>query len=177
MSLFGKKPAAPATPRTKPVPPPAPIAISGLGIACHAGDEPNNLIRSIIGQVSGVRLSEEHKFKQKDGKDALPRMAPVVEFGAMPALDRLYELTTIALSNTVAQFPANVKPESVLVVFTVAPQFIMHLLKIAPQYLQSDLVEKIPQLTSATFRILPKDHGFPFVFVQFGDGCTQCDCA
>jgi 3-oxoacyl-[acyl-carrier-protein] synthase I len=159
MSLFGKKPAAPAAPRTKAAPPPAPIAITVLGIACHAGDQPYNLIRSIIGQVSGVRLSDEYQFKRNDGTNALPRMAPVVEFGDTPTLDRLYELTSIALAKTAAQLPANVKPESVLIVITVAPQFIMHLLKIDPQYLQSYLVGKIPQLTSATFRILTNDTG------------------
>lgn len=157
MSLFGKKPAAPVAPRTKVAPPPAPIAITGLGIACHAGDEPHNLIRSILGQVSGLQISEEYEFKRKNATNALPRMAPVVEFGDMPTLERLYELTSIALAKAAAQLPANVKPESVLIVITVAPQFIMHLLKIDSQYLQRYLLEKIPRLDTASFRILTND--------------------
>ena len=157
MSLFGKKTTAPVAPRTKAAPPPTPIAITGLGIACHAGDQPHNLIRSIIGQVSGVRLSDEYQFKRKDATNALPRMAPVVEFGEMPTLERLYELTSIALAKAAAQLSANVKPESVLIVITVAPQFIMHLLKIDPQYLQHYLLEKIPHLDNSSFRILTND--------------------
>ena len=130
MSLFGKKPAAPATPRTKASQPPAPIAITGLGIACHAGDEPHNLIRSIIAQVSGVRLSEEHKFKQKNGKDALPRMAPVLELLDESECDRMYELTKIAMQNIAAKFPASVKPETTLVVVVVDSELLMRYQKL-----------------------------------------------
>ena len=104
-----------------------------------------------------MRLSDEYQFKRKDATNALPRMAPVVEFGEMPTLERLYELTSIALAKAAAQLPANVKPESVLIVITVAPQFIMHLLKIDPQYLQRYLLEKIPRLDTASFRILTND--------------------
>lgn len=158
MSLFGKKPAAPATPRTKASQPPAPIAITGLGIACHAGDEPNNLIRSIIAQVSGVRLSEEHQIPSDDGsKVAMARMAPVVEFGDMPERERMYQLTTIALKNAAAQLPANVKPESVLIVVTVAPEFVTRFDKIDTGHLQNYLKEEIPSLDTVTFRIQLND--------------------
>ena len=157
MGLFGKKP-APATPRTKPVPPPAPIAITGLGIACHAGDQPHNLIRSIIGQVSGVRLSEEHQIPSDDGsKIAMARMAPVVEFGDMSERERMYQLTTIALTNAAAQLPANVKPESVLIVVMVAPEFVTRFDKIDTGHLQNYLKEEIQSLDTVTFRILLND--------------------
>ena len=79
-----KSPSAPAA--AKSVAKAQPIAITGLGVACHAGDQPHNLIRSIIGQVSGVRLSEDHQILTDDGSYAIPRMAPVVEFAGQTAL-------------------------------------------------------------------------------------------
>ena len=142
----------------KAAPVPAPIAITGLGLACHAGDQPHNLIRSIIGQVSGVRLSEEHQIPSDDGsKVAMARMAPVAEFGDMSERERMYQLTTIALTNATTQLPVNVKPESLLIVMTVAPEFVTRFDKIDTGHLQNYLKEEIQHLDTATFRILPND--------------------
>ena len=157
MSLFGKKPVAPATPRTKAAPPLTAIAITGLGIACHAGDQPHNLIRSIIGQVSGVRLSEEHKFKQKDGKNALPRMAPVLELLDDSERDRMYALAKIAMGNIAVNLPASVKPESTLVVIFVDTELLMRYQKIDTQHMQEYLAGNVPLLSAATYRILSND--------------------
>jgi len=159
MGFFSKKTVvapAPAAPRAKATQKPAPIAITGYGIACHAGDRTRSLISSILGQMSGAALSDTFKVKSENGGGYTEvRTAPVEEFGDMPVLDRMYELTTIALTNATAQLPANVKTESLLIVLTVAPEFIMHLMEIDPQYLQSHLEEKIPRLATATFRIQP----------------------
>ena len=156
MGLFSKSP-TPAAARTKPAAKPAPVAITGLGLACHAGEKTRSLISSILGQMSGVELSDTYAIKLSNGTKDLPRVAPVVAFGDTPVLERMYYLTTNALSNAAAQLSANVSIESVLIVISVAPEHIMHLLKIEPQYLHSYLVENIPRLTSATFRILPNE--------------------
>jgi 3-oxoacyl-[acyl-carrier-protein] synthase-1 len=158
MGFFSKSAApAPAVPRPKAAPKPAPIAITGLGLACHAGDQPYELISSILGQISGAELSDEYKIMSNDGTYIVPRMAPVAVFGDMPERERMYQLTTNALSNAAAQLAPSVNLESVLIVITVAPEFIMHLLKIDPQYLQNHLVEKISRLATATFRIQPNN--------------------
>ena len=155
MGLFSKK----ATPDqiAKALTTSAPIAITGLGIACHAGDEPHNLIRSIIAQVSGVRLSEEHQFIQKDGKSALPRMAPVLELLDDSERDRMYALAKIALENIATNFPANIKPESSVVVIVVDTELLTRFKKIDVQHMQDYLTGNIPLLSSTTFRILPND--------------------
>ena len=108
--------------------------------------------------MSGVELSDTFKFKTGDGGAyTQARVAPVEAFGDTPELERMYDLTTNALSNAASQLSANVSIESILIVISVAPEHIMHLLKIDPQYLQSYLVENIPRLSSATFRFLPND--------------------
>ena len=156
MGIFGKKSAAPASTRTKPAPPPAPIAITGIGLACHAGDQPFELISSILGQINGVRLSKAFKFKPADAnEEALPRMAPVVELGDMSDRYRMYKLSTIALSNVAEQLPADINVERVLIVITVDPELITRFSKVDTQHLQSFLVKLIPRIATATFRILP----------------------
>jgi len=158
MSLFGKKPAAPAAPRTKAAPSHAPIAITGLGIACHSGDQPHNLIRSVIGQMSGVCLSEDHQIPSDDGSTvAMARMAPVAEYGDMPERERMYQLTTNALRNAAAQLPANIKPDSVLIVIMVSPEFVTRFNKIDTSHLENYLKAEIAGLETITFRIMPNN--------------------
>ena len=172
MGFFSSKPTAPVkqaspqqapkivAPRNKPVPPPAPVAITGLGFACHAGDQAIELICSIIGQMGGVRLSKEHQILSDDGSEtAMPRMAPIAELDDMPERERMYQLTTSALKNATAQLPANIPVESVLIVITVAPEFVTRFNKIDPTHLQQYLLEEIPTIATATFRILPTDTG------------------
>lgn len=155
MSLFGKKSPTPAAVRTKPAPS-APIAITGLGLACHAGDQPFELISSILGQVNGVRLSKAFKFIPANGsEEALPRMAPVVDIFDIRAYMRMRQLTTTALSNIAAELSDDVKPENLLIVIMVDPALITNDSQIDPQQLQSILIAEIPSFTSATFRILP----------------------
>ena len=79
MGFFSRKTVvAPAAAQTKAAPKPGPIAITGVGIACHAGDKPLSLICAILGQMNGVRLSKEHQIPSDDGsKVAMARMAPI----------------------------------------------------------------------------------------------------
>jgi len=160
MGLFGKK-AAPvsAVPRAKAAQKPQPVAITGLGLVCHAGDQPYELISSILGQISGVELGDEYKFMSDDGSYLVPRMAPVAAFGGMPERERMYQLATNALSSTVAQLSPNVNPESVLIVIMVAPEFITRFKKIDTQHLQGYLSDNISRLESANFHIVSNDTG------------------
>jgi hypothetical protein len=155
MGFFSKKAApAPAAPRAKAPPQPAPIAITGLGIACHAGDQPYELISSVLGQVSGVKLSRSHKVKSKRNNTyAMVRMAPVEEVADIRAQVRMNQLTTTALSNAEAELLANVTPEKLLIVVMVDPDLITHKNEINPQLLQRHIVDEIPQLATAIFRI------------------------
>jgi 3-oxoacyl-[acyl-carrier-protein] synthase-1 len=160
MGFFSKKEVVAPAARTKAAPPPAPTAITGMGIACYSGDKPLSLICAILGQMNGVRLSKEHLIPSDDGsKVAMARMAPVKEFGDMPERERMYQLSTISLTNAAAQLPANVKPESLLIVLSVAPVFVTRFNKIDTEHLQNYLVAEIPRLASATFRILPNSTG------------------
>jgi 3-oxoacyl-[acyl-carrier-protein] synthase-1 len=157
MGFFSKKPAV--APRAKAAPLPAPIAITGLGIACHAGNQNYELISSILGQVSGVQLSDEYKFMTNDGTNVVPRMAPVEAYGDMTDRERMRQLAAIALADAAKQLPASVKPESVLIVIMVNPELITRYNKIDTQHLQNHLSEIIPRLSAATFQILPHNTG------------------
>lgn len=155
MSLFGKKSPAPAQTRVKPAPSLEPIAITGLGLSCHAGDQPFALITSILGQINGVRLSNEYSFKAADGsKEFLPRMAPAVELEDMYADRRMYTLTSTALMNAAAQISVNVKPESVLIVIMIDPELLNLTNGTDQQQFQSYLMDGIGRFAPATFRIL-----------------------
>ena len=156
MGFFSKK-AAPA-PQTKAAPPPAPISITGLGIACYSGDKPLSLICAILGQMNGVRLSKEHNVKSKGSNSyVMARMAPVKEITALSAQVRMNQLTSIAFSNAAAKLPANVAPEKVMIVIMVDANLITHQNEINPRHLQSHLLENTPRLAAATFRILPNN--------------------
>ncbi|MBU0620632.1 MAG: hypothetical protein KJ795_02185 [Gammaproteobacteria bacterium] len=156
MGFFSKK--APAAPQAKAVPTSAPIAITGVGLACHAGDKPLSLICSILGQISGTALSDEHNVKPKGSNAyAMVRMAPVEEIVEVRASARMNQLTTIALSNAAAKLPVNVSSESLLIVIMVDADLIAHQNENDPQFVQRQLVDKIPRLATATFRILPND--------------------
>ncbi|MDO8989112.1 MAG: beta-ketoacyl synthase N-terminal-like domain-containing protein, partial [Sideroxyarcus sp.] len=157
MGFFSKKPAV--APRAKAAPPPAPIAITGLGVACHAGDQTYELISSILGQVNGVQLSDEYKFMSSDGTNVVPRMAPVEEYGDMSDRERMRQLAAIALANAAKQLPTSVKSESVLIVITVNPELITRYNKIDTQHLQNHLSENIPRLSVASYQILPNSAG------------------
>ncbi len=161
MGFFSKKAApAPAAPRAKAPSSPALIAITGLGLACHAGDQPYELISSMLGQISGVKLSRSHKIKSKRNNTyAMVRMAPVEEIADIRAQVRMNQLTTTALSNAEAALPVDVAPEKLLIVIMVEPDLIMHKNEINPQYLQRHIVDEIPRLATAIFCILPNNAG------------------
>jgi 3-oxoacyl-[acyl-carrier-protein] synthase-1 len=162
MGFFSKKEViapAPAAPRAKTASKSAPIAITGLGLACLAGDQPYELISSMLGQISGTELSDEYKIMSDDGTYLVPRMAPVPSFGDIPERERMYQLTTNALSTAAAQISPSLEPESVLIVIMVAPEFVTRFKKVDTLHLQSYLTEKTPRLESSTFRILPNNTG------------------
>ena len=162
MGFFSKKTvvaSAPAAPRAKAVPKPAAVAITGVGLACHAGDQPYELISSMLGQISGTELSDTYKIMSNAGTYVLPRMAPVVEFGDMPVRERMYQLATNALSNAASQLSPSVKSESVLIVVMVNPELLIRFKKIDTQHFQNHLTEHTPRLATATFRIVPNDKG------------------
>jgi 3-oxoacyl-[acyl-carrier-protein] synthase-1 len=157
MGFFSKKTAA--APRVKAALSAAPIAITGLGLACHAGDQPYELISSILGQISGAQLSDEYQFMSNGGTNVVPRMVPVEEYGDMADRERMRQLAVIALTNATAQLSANVKPESVLIVIVVNADLLFRYKKIDTQYLQNHLSDSIPRLSAATYRILPNNTG------------------
>ena len=156
MGFFSKK--APAAPRAKAAPPPAPIAITGVGLACHAGDKPLSLICSILGQISGTELSNTFKVKSENGGGyANVRTAPVAEFAHQQTQQRMNTMTAIALTNAAAQLPANVPAESILIIIMVDPQLINPANETDQQRLQSYLIDGMPRIESATFRIQPNN--------------------
>jgi 3-oxoacyl-[acyl-carrier-protein] synthase I len=163
MGIFDKNPAPAKTSSSpsKPTPKSAagPVAITGVGVACHAGDQPYALISSVLGQMSGVQLSEDYKMRTADGSYAIPRMAPVEELTEETDRDRMYTLNTYALKGILDTLPASISPESLLVVIIVDPELITRYNKLDPQHLQSHLTEQYTGLTKATFRILPNDKG------------------
>ena len=177
MGLFDKKPAAP-TPHTKAAPAPSPVAITGLGLACHAGDQPYALISSVLGQMSGVKISVAHQIKQNGGTYAVPRVAYVEEIADDKERDRMYALTFIALNNVLMQLPPNVSLDKTLVVIITDPFLITRFKKIDTQHLQDYLTEKNSNLSSATFRILSNEavssaSSFRTVIAELNDGKWQ----
>ncbi|MBU1424474.1 MAG: hypothetical protein KKH12_10465 [Gammaproteobacteria bacterium] len=156
MGFFGKK-AAPAATQVKAASKLAPIAITGVGLACHAGDQPYELISSILGQISGTVLSDEYKFMSDDGTYLVPRMAPVVMFGNMPSIVRMYSSAATALNNVTTKLSINVS--TILVVLIVDPDLLMHNSAIDSSHLQRYLIDEIPHLETATFRILSNNTG------------------
>lgn len=156
MGLFDKKPAAP-TPRTKTTPAFVPLAITGLGVACHAGDQPYALISSVLGQMSAGQLSDKHKIKQNDGSYAVPRMAYVEEMADEKDRDRMYALATVALKNVLAQLSANVSLDKTLVLLITETSLITRFKKIDTLHFKNYLTEKNSNLSSSVFRILQND--------------------
>jgi 3-oxoacyl-[acyl-carrier-protein] synthase-1 len=155
MGFFSKKAVPAAQIKTAP---PAPIAITGVGLACHAGDKPLSLICSILGQISGTELSDTFKVKSENsGGYANVRTAPVAEFAHQQTQQRLNTLSAIALTNAAAQLPANVPAESILIVIMVDPQLINPGNETDLQRLQTQLIDGMPRIESATFRILPNN--------------------
>ena len=155
MSLFNKdtKPAV-AAPRKKTVPKASPVVITGLGLACHAGDEPYALISSVLGQMSGVQISDEFKFRKYDGAYNVPRTATVAEVNHLPARVRLYQLISVALTALESIFQSKMKQGNLLIVIMVDPKLIMEFGKIETQDLQDYLTDDIEIFSTATFRIL-----------------------
>jgi 3-oxoacyl-[acyl-carrier-protein] synthase-1 len=156
MGLFGNK-AAPtsAAPRAKAAQKPQPVAITGLGLACHAGDQPYELISSILGQISGVELGDEYKFMSNEGSYLVPRLAPVKSLEDATDRDRMYSLSATALGNATAQLSSNVGSASILVVVMVRPELITRFKKIDTDHFVSYLKDQFSRLEGATFRILP----------------------
>lgn len=157
MGFFSKKPAV--APQAKVAPPPASIAITGLGIACHAGDQPYELITSILGQVSGVQLGDEYQFISNGGTNVVPRMAPVEAYGDMTDRERMYHSAVTALANAAAHIPATVKSGSILIVVVVNPELITRYKKLDPLHFQNYLEGNIPQLSATTYRIVHDNTG------------------
>lgn len=153
MGFFSKSAApiqAPAAPR------PAAVAITGLGMACHAGDQPYSLISSVLGQMSGVVISDAHKVKWKaNGAKVQTRMAPVEDVYDIRPHIRMQMLTATALANIEEQLPDNIDAEKLLIVLIVNPELITHNGKVDPLPLQHSLIEETYGLDTATFRILP----------------------
>lgn len=158
MSLFekDKQPAAVA-PRRKAAPEASPVVITGVGLACHAGDEPYALISSVLGQMSGVQISDEHKFKQNNGANVVPRMAPMQELFDNSDRDRMYALTSTALEHAAVKLSANVNTKNVLIVINANSVLLTRYQKIDTQHLQNYLIENISLFSSSKFRILPNE--------------------
>jgi len=158
MSLLNKTTATAApAPRAKAAVKASPVVITGVGLACHAGDEPYALISSVLGQMSGVQISDEHKFKQNNGVNILPRMAPMQELFDNTDRDRMYALTTTALEKVAVKLSANVNVKNVLIAINTNSALLTRYQKIDTQHLQNYLIENIPLLSSAQFRILPNE--------------------
>ena len=156
MSLFNKdtKPAA-AAPRRKAAPKASPVVITGLGLACHAGDETYALISSVLGQMSGVQISEEHKVKSNaSGANVQTRMAPVEDIYDIRAYVRMHLLSAAALAKIEDQLSGNVDTDKLLIICVVNPDLITHNGKVDSIPLQKYLIEEVQGLESATFRIL-----------------------
>ena len=158
MGFFSKS-AAPVTaraaPRGKPAAQSTGVAITGLGLACHAGDRPCELICSVLGQISGVRLSDAHKVKPREGgANVMSRIAPVQDVHDIRAAVRMQTLAATALANIEEQLPDNIEAEKLLIVLMVNPELITHHDKIDPLPLQQSLLEETTSLDTATFRIL-----------------------
>ena len=159
-SLFRKKVVASTTTQTnRNATDSVPVAITGLGIACHAGDQPYALITSILGQMSGTQLSDTHKIRLDDGSSAVPRIAPVEVFldAGDSVRDRLYTLSSIALKTAADKLPANISLEQTLIVIVAPPELLVRYNKIDTQHFQDELLVKSPRLSAAKFRILTNE--------------------
>ncbi len=132
----------------------APVAITGVGVACHAGDQNYELISSILGQISGVEISDEYMFMSDVGADIVPKMAPVADLADLPATVRMYSLSATALNNVGAYAPANA---GLLIVLMVDPELIMFNGAVDVAHFQAYLMEEVPNLAAATFRIQPSN--------------------
>lgn len=152
--FFSKKSAsAPA-----PTPPAASaqpsVAITGLGIACHAGNQPYALITSVLGQMSAVQMSKQYIIKASNGNAGAARIAPVKEFAHHQTQQRFITLSATALAQAAAQLPAAISPENVLVVMLAGADHAPDS-ESALQHLQHNLTQQAPRLAAASFRILP----------------------
>ena len=167
MGFFSSKPSAPVkqaspqpapkivAPRSKPVPPAAPIAITGVGIACHAGEQLYTLISSVIGQMSGTELSDAHKVKSHDdGSKVMTRIAPVTGIDDIRAKIRMHTLTATALVNAEIELPGSVDIEKLLIVVMLAPELITYDGKLDTEPLKRHLLAETVNLDAATFRFL-----------------------
>ena len=159
MGLFSKN-TAPATvaPRAKADAKPAlPVAITGLGIACHAGNTTRSLISSILGQISGAELSDTYAIKLSNGAKDLPRVAPVESLEGQQAQQRLFTLSATALWHAADKLPANLKAEQLLIVTMVDPALLRLKSNTDQHRLQSYMIDGKRRLEAATFRFLPND--------------------
>jgi len=158
LGFFSKK-AAPAATQTKATPKPAPIAITGYGVACHAGDKTRSLISSILGQMNGTELSDTYAIRLSDGSSDNARVAPVAEFAHQQTQQRMITLTAIALWNAAAKLSANVQADTILIVIMLDPQLLNPGNENDLQRLQSYLLDGMRRIESATFRYLPNTAG------------------
>ena len=156
MGLFSKSP-TPAAARTKPAAKPAPVAITGLGLACHAGEKSRSLISSIIGQISGVELSDTYAIKLSNGTKDLPRVAPVVALEGQQAQQRMFTMSAAALWSAAANLSANIKAENLLIVTMVDPKLLRLNNNTDQHRLQSYMRDGMRRFEAATFRFLPND--------------------
>lgn len=153
MGLFDKKSAPVA--RTKAAPAPVPVAITGVGIACHAGDKTRSLISSILGQMSGAEMSDTCVVIQNDGSKDKVRVAPVVELAHQQTQQRMITLTAIALWNAAASVSANLPAKSILIVIMVDPKLLKPGNSAGQERLQSYLIDGMRRFETAIFRYLP----------------------
>lgn len=153
MGFFSKKEVA--APRRAPKP--APLAITGMGIACHAGDKTRSLISSILGQMSGAELSDTYAIRSNDGSDDRVRTAPVVELQNQQTQQRMITLTATALWNAAANLPANIQAESILIVIMVDPKLLSLSNGTDQHRLQSYLIDGMRRFKTAVFRYLPNN--------------------
>ena len=156
MGLFSKSP-TPAAARTKPAAKPAPVAITGLGLACHAGEKTRSLISSILGQISGVELSDTYAIKLSNGTKDLPRVAPVVALEGQQAQQRMFTMSAAALWSAAANLSANIKAENLLIVTMVDPKLLSLKNNTDQHRLQSYMIDGMRRFEAATFRFLPND--------------------
>ena len=159
MGFFNKaaplKSAAPrATAKNVPL---LPVAITGLGLYGHAGDTSRSLISAILGQISGVELSDTYAITLRSGAKDLPRVAPVVALEQHFAQHRVLIMSAAALWQAAATLAANIQAENLLIVTMVDPNLVVLKNNTDQQRLQSYMIDGMRRLDSATFRFLPND--------------------
>lgn len=136
---------------------PAPVAITGMGFSCHAGEKSRSLISAILGQISGYELSKTYAIRLKDGSDDMPRVSPIDALAHQPAPQRIISMCATALGNAAATLPASIKPESVLIVIMVDPKHLCMAGNAVQQRVQSEMTNSVPRLEAANFRILTSE--------------------